>query len=141
MAHVIFDGQINVSPIVGKSSDSFPLHQGAPRGSCVGTILFLLYASQLFRLVEKHLPNMMSFADDCQLYASFSVRDSTLENVTVEAMEKCRRDVSLWMSNHKVKINDSKSEFLLVGSKQMLDKVNVLSIKVGKQRCSCLQWS
>ena len=38
----------------GHLSDDFLLHQGAPQGSCVGPILFLL-----FRLVEKHSMNIM----------------------------------------------------------------------------------
>jgi hypothetical protein len=73
----------------------------------------------------------MGFADDSQLYASFRPGVESTEDQTIAAMEACIRDVRLWMLHNKLKINDSKSEFMLVGSKQLLQKVNTVSIKVG----------
>ena len=35
------------------------------------------------------------------------------------------------MLTHKLKINDSKTEFLMIGTKQQLEKVNITEIKVG----------
>jgi hypothetical protein len=37
------------------------------------------------------------------------------------------------MLTHRLKINDSKTEFLLFGTKQQLDKVNISEIKVGSE--------
>ena len=36
-----------------------------------------------------------------------------------------------WMSEDKLKLNDDKTEFLLVGTKQQLAKVSTKDIKVG----------
>lgn len=49
-------------------SAEFDLTSGVPQGSCLGPILFLLYASGLFRIVSRHLPVAHSYADDTQLY-------------------------------------------------------------------------
>ncbi len=46
-------------------------------------------------------------------------------------MENCISDVRAWMISSKLKINDSKTEFLIIGSRQMVSKVSVDSIKVG----------
>ena len=48
-------------------SDSFPLAQGVPSGSCLGPLLLTVYTSELFDTVGRHLPSVHSYADDTQL--------------------------------------------------------------------------
>ena len=42
-------------------------------------------------------------------------------------------DVRQWMLSNKLKINDSKTEFLILGSKHQLEKVTVQGVKVGEK--------
>ena len=51
----------------GGLSDSFPLAQGVPQGSCLGPLLLTVYTSELFDIVGRHLPSVHSYADDTQL--------------------------------------------------------------------------
>ena len=37
----------------------------------------------------------------------------------------------------KLKLNDEKTEFMLIGSRQQLEKVSVAELSVGDMRCSC----
>ena len=46
-------------------------------------------------------------------------------------MEMCVSDVRKWMLANRLMINDSKTEVMLVGTRQQLSKVSVESIRVG----------
>ena len=50
----------------GTLSDHFSLQYGVPQGSCLGTVLFIIYASKLFKIVNLHLPNVHCYANDSQ---------------------------------------------------------------------------
>ena len=118
--------------IIGSDrSRSMDVHYGVPQGSCLGPFLFSIYTSQIFDIVSDHLPNMHCFADDTQLYLSFRPDDQTSQDAAVAAMEACIRDVRLWMLQDKLKINDAKTEFLLIGTRPQLKKVDIDSLKIG----------
>ena len=46
-------------------------------------------------------------------------------------MEHCISDIRRWMLTGKLKLNDDKTEFMLIGEKQQLSKVNIDSFSVG----------
>ena len=114
----------------GASSDSFDLRFGVPQGSCLGPLLFVVYASKLFEIVQDHLPNAHCFADDTQLYLSFDPNGPTDQAMALEAMERCISDLRKWMYRDKLKINDDKTEFLVIGSRQQLLKIHHCSVRV-----------
>lgn len=115
----------------GATSDSFDLRFGVSQGSCLGPLLFVVYASKLFEIVQVHLPNAHCFADDTQLYLSFSPNSPTDQAKVLEAMEQCIGDLRKWMYRDKVEINDDKTEFLVIGSRQQLLKIDHCSVRVG----------
>ena len=51
--------------------DSLSLDWGVPQGSCLGPLLYIIYSSKLFHIIERHLPDSHCYADDSQLYLSF----------------------------------------------------------------------
>ena len=58
----------------------------------------------------------------------------TLENGqsdAITAMESCVRVIRKWLHENRLLINETKTEFLLIGTKQQLGKVNVDHVKVG----------
>ena len=55
----------------GETSRSFDVKHGVPQWSCLGPVLFILYVSKLFTIVERHLPEVHAYADDTQLYIAF----------------------------------------------------------------------
>ena len=46
-------------------------------------------------------------------------------------IEECIAEVRIWMVSHRLLINDTKTEFLIIGSYQQLSKVSIESIAVG----------
>ena len=78
-------------------SDTFPLAQGVPQGSCLGPLLVTVYTSQLFDIVGRHLPSVHSYVDDTQLYLAFSPNMQGDDARAVEAMRDCIIDLRKWM--------------------------------------------
>ena len=93
-----------------------------------------IYASKLFKIVKHYLPDAHCFADDTQLYLSFKPLGNTTQADAIQAMEKFMDAVSKWMIQHRLMINDDKTEFLLVGTRQQLDKLDSCSITVSNNR-------
>ena len=50
---------------------------------------------------------------------------ATEEESGIAAMENCIKAIRAWMIMNKMKINDIKTEFLIIGTKQLLNKVNI----------------
>ena len=112
-------------------SQSFDLQWGVPQGSCLGPLLFTIYSSDFFSLWESHLPTTHAYADDTQLYLSFSLSVGTGELDAVTAIENCIQDIRQWMCVRKLMLNDDKTEFLLVGTRKQLTKVSIDGVRVG----------
>ena len=47
------------------------------------------------------------------------------------AMERCVEEIRRWMIRNRLMMNNDKTEFLLIGTKQQLVKVNINHVKVG----------
>ena len=61
--------------VQGKLSRLFDLDRGVPQGSCLGPLLYVIYASKLFNIIEQHLRDAHCHADDSQLYLSIRPAD------------------------------------------------------------------
>ena len=104
---------------------------GVPQGSCLGPLLFTLYSSKLFMIAEKYLPCVHAYAHDTPLYLSFKPGSAAMEEESFAAMENCIKAIRAWMIMDKMKINDIKTEFLIIGTKQQLNKSNIKTLSVG----------
>ena len=103
-----------------------------PQGSCLGPLLFTVHTSKLFEILRSYHPSAHAYADATQLYLSFRPSDSLSEVEALAALENCICDVRAWMREDMLwRLNDDKTEFLLIGSRQQLAKVSIDSIKVG----------
>ena len=91
-----------------------PVHSGVPQGSVLGPILFTMYAKPLSAIIDSHSIIHHSFADDLQLQMS-APPDGIYE--LLHSMQSCISDVKAWATANMLKLNDNKTELMLVTSK------------------------
>ena len=69
--------------------------------------------------------------DDSQLYLSFRPADGLLSQTdAIQATERCMEDIRHWMVSDRLLLNDEKTEFPLIGTRQQLSKVQPLPLRV-----------
>ena len=62
------------------------------------------------------------YADNTQLYVSFSTNNDLELTEAVERIKLCLTDLDKWMSVNKLKLNKEKTEFLFIHSKFRLQQ-------------------
>ena len=92
-----------------------PVHSGVPQGSVLGPILFTMYTKTLSATIDSHSDTQHSFADDLQLHMS-APPDRISE--LLHSMQLCISDVNAWATANMLKLNDSRTELMLVTSKR-----------------------
>ena len=122
----------------GAVSDKFDVRYGVPQGSCRGPPLFTAYASVVFDVAEKHLSTVHDYADDSQLYILCSPKAHSGQADPVASIEQFIQDIRQWMSQDKLIMNDTKTELLLIGTRQQLAKITIDGITVGHCHCSTI---
>ena len=117
--------------IEGSLSNQRFLNCCVPQGSCLGPLLFVMYTSTLFKVIECRLPEAHCYADDTELYLTFKPDDVNAQDEVIRAMEDCIKDIRNWLIEGRLLLNDDKTEFLVIGTCQQLNKLNPSVLRVG----------
>ena len=123
----------------GKKAESHKvlLKQGVPQGSILGPLLFTLYVSPIGDICHQHNISFHGYTDDTRNYLSFRPDKHDTNKIRCkENLERCISEVHTWMCPNLLKLNDNKTEFLLIGTRNMLNQSGSLLIKVGNDNIS-----
>jgi hypothetical protein len=99
--------------------------------------LYLTYAGTLFDVIPPSV-TVYGFADDHTANTRFRPNPVAEKNAMQE-LEQCAMIINDWMNENKLKMNSSKTEFIMFGSRQQLDKcvstsINIANDNIEKQK-------
>ena len=93
------------------------MHCGVPQGTILGPLLFLIYINDLPNCLSHSRARM--FADDTHMtYSSNNINDINLY------FNEDLLNVSEWLSANRLTLNQTKTEFMLIGSRQRISTFN-----------------
>lgn len=123
-------------------SSTRELHCSVPQGSCLGPWLYLTYAGTLFDVIPPSI-SLYGFADDHTAIKSFKPLSAVVESQAIQELEECALTINTWMKENKLKMNTSKTEFIMFGSRQQLCKCDTKTICIAGDEVksgSCIRY-
>jgi len=101
-------------------SATSPLRQGVSQGLVLGPLLFIHYTTPLSSLIANSSVGLHLFADDTQLFISFRAPEFS---TNILHLQNTIDLVHQWISANLLSLNQSKTEFLLIGLFAQLFKI------------------
>jgi hypothetical protein len=122
------DGRTQQVVLNGAASSVEKITSGVPQGSVLGPLLFLLYTADIPLIAQAFGLGVHCYADDGQLYLSGSAESS---GASISVVVDCISEMDRWMASNRLKLNADKTQFIWLGSRQQLLKVEIDSIQLG----------
>ena len=91
-------------------------------------------------ICRKHNIEYHSYDNDQQEYLSFAPTIDGDKERCLTTLQNCMQNIRLWMMTNLLKLNDSKSEFIMVGSKHNLLKTDAknTAVQIGNDKITCV---
>lgn len=108
-------GREQVVIIIGSSaSDPITLGFGAPQGSVMGSEDYKIYTLPVGQITRKHGLSFHGYADDSNNYTSFSLTGTDSYDNAIRKIANATADIKRWMTQNLLKLNDTKTEVLVI---------------------------
>ena len=111
----------------GERSEHQEVTCGVPQGSVLGPLLFTLYTLGLGKIIRNHLSTYHLYADDTQIYIAATPEELPS---AIRDLEACIVSVRSWLCHHRLKLNETKTEFMLISSKQMAHHLQGIKLEI-----------
>ena len=102
-----------------------PLLRGVPQGSLLGSLLYLVYTAPIADIIKKHDLLYHLYADDTQLYISFNTDCCADLDEAKLRVERCVKEIDLWMCKNLLKLNQDKTELVVMISSKFRNTPNL----------------
>ena len=76
---------------------------------------------------------MIGYADDTSAYKSYPAYSSAKESAMVKGLELDVELIKQWMAENRLKMNDTKTEYIVFGNNVQLAKCHHHGIKIGEE--------
>ena len=83
------------------------------------------------QIIRRHRLDFHLFADDSQLYVSFKINDTNDETIALARIQACVDELKAWLINHRLQLNDSKTEILVITTPSSAGKHNLTNVVIG----------
>ena len=94
-------------------SDPITLSCGVPQGSVLPCCIL-----PQCDICRKHNVEYHGYADNQWEYLGFTPTETSNKEQCNENLEKCINDIWIWMRTNLLKLNDTKTEFMMLGTKK-----------------------
>ena len=112
-----------------KYSEDMDLQFSVPQGSCAGPILYLAYASTMKGVIPSDI-QLHGYADDHITKCSFKSNDQKEEKNAIINLENCANNIKKWMDGNRLRMNTTKTDFIMFGNLTQLAKCTTSNLCV-----------
>ena len=88
--------------------------------------------------MKRHLPVVHAYTDINHLYISVTPGFSVSELEAVTALQDCILDIKTWKTADKLKLNDDKTELIVIGTRAQLDKISISELSINHVKVSAV---
>ena len=93
-----------------------------------------MYTTPPGNIIRKHGLNFHLYADDTQLYISFQPGVSVSNETAISCLEACIKDIKdikAWVTNNLLKLNDDKTELIVITTHSNTSQNQHIGINIG----------
>ena len=113
------------------TSKTVEIDFSVPQGIIQGPILFNCYASTLMEIIPERKDSFLSgYADDHAIIHSFSPDNNNIKQIIESDVGK----IKTWMEENQLKMNDAKTEFIVIETSSSLWKNTLDHIEIGNTK-------
>jgi hypothetical protein len=126
-------GRYHSTRVYGRDSSPLQLTMGVPQGSVLGPLLFSIYIRDLGEIIQRTNVRYSTYADDVTLLKSVKPTDFM---AGIQKIEECLQIIEKWTIRNFLRLNMSKTEYILLGTGAQLAKINLSGIRINGQEVS-----